>query len=964
MHRRGLLAHEQRLADRAVRAPLGHEQQHLELARREAEASGRRVVGLGRARVGSGVAQVDAGAAGERGDVLADQRRAGPLRRRGGRPQRRRRGGAVAGRHVRLAGAEARIGGGKRQRDRVERARDLLPRAGVGRGVTQQRAAARQLGRRHAAPGARLVVAGAGRALAQLGGHVVERRLVGLAERMGAAGRVGLDALRHPAHAQQPRRLVGMEDPRRGAQQDRARVVRPVPPHGQLDLDLRARLDPLRLGRSFAQAPQLGELRPRRGEVAAEQRQPGAHVAPVDAGVGDRLARDPCGQLLARLGEPPEPGQQVRLLDVEERVEGGALRAHAGHGDLLAREGEPLLGAAGEVQQLRQVGGRAAAVGGRGDRACAGVPLAHRGDPLRLVAEPGAREPERDQRPHLGQLRTDGARLLERLRHRGQGLLVVAHQHLQPRALLEHARALRARARRQQLDRAIERVEAVPAGAGLPQRVAEPQVERGGAQRLGLRVEGCERLTDQRDRPRRLSARHRARGGVAQHLGAVHPGALLRVGHARPQLERALEVAAGLLVGVQALGRDPRPHARPERAAELVGGAPVARELRRDRRLGHVAEQIRALLERLGDPAVQRRVLAWEQVVVDRLADERVAEAVHPVGADHEHLVGDRLARALHHLGGGEPGDGLEQPVRDRPVEHGGRAHHRLGGGSEALDAREQDVAQRLGQLPAVAVLGRRQQLLREQRVALRAAEEPLGQRGRRGLLHDALELFRQLAEVEAVEREPVDARGALELGQQRAQGMAPVQLVGAIGDDEAERLLARAAHEEGDEVARRAVGPVQVLDREQHRAGAPETLEQREQRLEQPALAGAGLLVGARPGPAELRQQLRERVARRRGQGFGPLCALGGEAAGERPQRGDQRCVRDLRAAELEALPEQHARPAGTRAGLDLAQQPRLADARLAPDEDERGPARRGALERGAQQCRARRRGRRTWRS
>ena len=77
---------------------------------------------------------------------------------------------------------------------------------------------------------------------------------------------------------------------------------------------------------------------------------------------------------------------------------------------------------------------------------------------------------------------------------------------------------------------------------------------------------------------------------------------------------------------------------------------------------------------------VQRGVLAREQVAVDRLADQRVAERVHAALIDHEHLVGDRLARALHHLGGGEAGDGLDELVRRGAVEHGGDAHDRARG--------------------------------------------------------------------------------------------------------------------------------------------------------------------------------------------------------------------------------------------------------------------------------------------
>ena len=81
------------------------------------------------------------------------------------------------------------------------------------------------------------------------------------------------------------------------------------------------------------------------------------------------------------------------------------------------------------------------------------------------------------------------------------------------------------------------------------------------------------------------------------------------------------------------------------------------------------------------DARVQRGVLAGQQVAVHGLADQRVAERVAVGAVDHEHLVRDRLARALHHVGGRELGDRLEQPVRHRPVGDRGHAHDRLRGG-------------------------------------------------------------------------------------------------------------------------------------------------------------------------------------------------------------------------------------------------------------------------------------------
>ena len=199
--------------------------------------------------------------------------------------------------------------------------------------------------------------------------------------------------------------------------------------------------------------------------------------------------------------------------------------------------------------------------------------------PCSSSPRPALGEAERVERAQLGLLRADRPRLLERVQRRVARLAVLVAQHQHARAGLEHVRALGARLGREQRERAVEGGEGLVADAGGAQEVAEPLVERGGADRVGALVELGERLADQRDRAALLAARVRAGGGVAQDLGAVHAGALLRVRDARPQLERALVVAARLLVGVDALGQHAGLDARGQRAPELVRGAPVAREL-------------------------------------------------------------------------------------------------------------------------------------------------------------------------------------------------------------------------------------------------------------------------------------------------------------------------------------------------------------------------------------------------
>ena len=106
-----------------------------------------------------------------------------------------------------------------------------------------------------------------------------------------------------------------------------------------------------------------------------------------------------------------------------------------------------------------------------------------------------------------------------------------------------------------------------------------------------------------------------------------------------------------------------------------------------------------------------------------------------------------------------------------------------------------------------------------------------------RSLVEDPGELLIDLVAAEALERDPLHAGHALELGEHRPQRVAAVQLVGPVGGEQRQRLRARAAHEEDEEVARRGVGPVQVLEHERDRALAAEPLDQPQQGLEQARL-------------------------------------------------------------------------------------------------------------------------------
>ena len=70
-------------------------------------------------------------------------------------------------------------------------------------------------------------------------------------------------------------------------------------------------------------------------------------------------------------------------------------------------------------------------------------------------------------------------------------------------------------------------------------------------------------------------------------------------------------------------------------------------------------------------------------------------------------------------------------------------------------------------------------------------------------------------------------------------------------------------------------------------------------------------------------------------------------ELAHERPQHADQRREGQLTVAQLDAVADEHARPLRPRPDGELAQQPRLADTRLAGDQHRPRAAGTGGLER-----------------
>ena len=170
----------------------------------------------------------------------------------------------------------------------------------------------------------------------------------------------------------------------------------------------------------------------------------------------------------------------------------------------------------------------------------------------------------------------------------------------------------------------------------------------------------------------------------------------------------------------------------------------------------------------------------------------------------------------------------------------GDDAQHALRGVVELLDAGAEHAAQTARQ--GLAGRGARDELLGEEGVALGAPGDLVG---RDGVVGGALDAGDELAHGVVGQRGELDVlepRDARPHGERLVEGVAAVEVVGAVGHDETDGRGEAAGQQEGDEVARGVVGPVDVLDDDE---GGLRVAERREQGMD-----GLGDLAGV-GGPA-----------------------------------------------------------------------------------------------------------------
>ena len=395
---------------------------------------------------------------------------------------------------------------------------------------------------------------------------------------------------------------------------------------------------------------------------------------------------------------------------------------------------------------------------------------------------------------------------------------------------------------------------------------------------------------------------------VARELGRPgRPVQVLGAPRACRQLGRPQPVAVRLGVGVHALGRPRRRHRGFEGLLGVARLVPVVGELRGLPGTG----------QRQREPPVQVEAFARQQVGRHHLGHQPVPQPVALAAlVDHDDAVRHRFPQRLQERGRGQPEHVGEQLVPRRA--RGGRdgPHHLLPVGREHRDAAQHDLAQGGRQPVGVAAEHRAHRLLGDERVARRALPDQLLQ------VRPARRPFRhELGEHVARQRRQLQRRDLLvapQLGERHVEVRGGAGRVVAEGGHHQHRLVGEDGDQVGDQVAGGPVGPVQVLDHQQHRAQLGELGDRLVQEVEQPH---------------------RRAVAVGRGQPFQPLREQCPDVVvGPRPRRGAQRREHRperRRVGDVDGAPGEHDGVGPPRLPHELADQPRLADARVAADED-----------------------------
>jgi len=177
-----------------------------------------------------------------------------------------------------------------------------------------------------------------------------------------------------------------------------------------------------------------------------------------------------------------------------------------------------------------------------------------------------------------------------------------------------------------------------------PDRPGQTRQQSGVARRVLHRIELAQRLSDQHLTAGPVPGHPVGTGSPAEQIHVVKPDQRLRLRDARPELQRPLDQIGGLAVGLDALGGERGGDRAAQRRRLVPRGRVVAGHRGCSLELTLVAVAARPL-----QVARQREMkltaLAGQQVVVEGLAQQRMAELKALVRARDEQLLGHRLAK-------------------------------------------------------------------------------------------------------------------------------------------------------------------------------------------------------------------------------------------------------------------------------------------------------------------------------
>ncbi len=375
-------------------------------------------------------------------------------------------------------------------------------------------------------------------------------------------------------------------------------------------------------------------------------------------------------------------------------------------------------------------------------------------------------------------------------------------------------------------------------------------VERDRTQRLEAGDAALPRVDEEERLPERVVQVH-------QDLGCDHhPGA-------RDHVERALVERDRLVGGERGRRLVAGSHQEPDGV-----GPPLRPFVMVGERLVLLGQPVRVqLVDRVGHDAVELLAPLQQQALVGDVVRERVLEHVHELRI--ERALEDEIEGAeLPHAVGGvlrERRGPLQQPQRELAPDHRGRLDRPLRILGQTIEPRHDHALHRVGDIhvrdrpreDVVAILPsdragldeRLRDLLHVEGVPLRLAEDELLElRWEPARPDDRLGDLRRLT---LGERPQTDMREVRRV----PEGLRPT---GAVRYEEQDPVLRHDVDQVGEELGRRGVDPVRVLDRQdewppcggRHRDG-PQRLERR--RLPQPRIHRRHLVV---PGREEMLEE------------------------------------------------------------------------------------------------------------